>query len=406
MGVTWWFTLGLPLFLSLCAYVVHQHVTAPYPAVRYSLKSPAPLTFNSRLQSAAVHSSPLLSGPETVAVHPTDSSLWTGCYDGSLVRLTTESESGFEAQLVSFSGWAAVNGSVGFHSVNVTAACLSAHNPWMCGRPLGLLFRSSDELLVADAYHGLLSYSLGSGVWRSLWNDSGRDTNSVALDSSGDVLYFTSASALYRNHEVLYDCSSGQCTGSVWRYDFITGTARLLHDELCFANGILVREQRLLVAETTTGRILSLPLDDTAQRSVVIDSDRLPCLPDNLHFDKRSTSYYWVGCGSPIRTAGKFDLYDTLGAMPVVRQLMVYLLPYKLIDSLIDAQAMVIRLQVVNDSWHEVSDVLIDPDGTRLQSTTSAVWRANDDRLWFTSFRPVTTSLHNSTPHQPFELCR
>ena len=389
-------TVLLPLSLSLLGYLVHRHLTDPFPVVSQTLHSPAPLSFNSLLHQSAVYHSSLLSGPETIAIHPTDLSLWTGCYDGSVVRVSTKS--GFDAQLVSHTGWAAVaGGAAGSDSgrviVNLTAVCSTSIDPWLCGRPLGLLFRSADELLIADGYHGLLSYEVSSGRWRSLWNDSARDTNSLTLDRSGSVLYFTSASKLFRNHRVLYDFTSRVCSGSVWRYDFDTHTARLLHDELCFANGLLLHQQQLIVAESSTGRILAFDTDDSSgdkqAGTVVIDSDRLPCLPDNLHWDKQSDSYYWVGCGSPIRAAGRFDIYDALGPLPLLRQLIAYLMPYKMIESLIAAQAMLVRIHIVNDSWHEVSDVLIDPDGSHLQSTTSAVWRADDDRLWFTSFRPV-----------------
>lgn len=58
---------------------------------------------------------------------------------------------------------------------------------------------------------------------------------------------------------------------------------------------------------------------------------------------------------------------------------MAYLIPYRLIDALIEPQAMVVRMRIVNHSYHEVSDTLIDPDGRRLQSTTSAVYRSADD---------------------------
>ena len=394
----WLLAVCLPLFLSLVGFIVHRHSTEPFAALPYRLQPAAPLTVNSLLRRSDVHHSPLLSGPETVAVHPSDSSLWTGCYDGSLVRVSTAD--GFEAQYVSHSGWAAASSA----SVNVSELCLTSARaePWLCGRPLGLLFRSASELLVADGYHGLLSYSVDSGRWQSLWNDTARDTNSVALDSGGDVAYFTSASALYRNHQVMYDVASGRCTGSVWQYRFDTGTARLLHDGLCFANGLLVSGPRLIVAETSSGRLLSLGFDDSgtrhSQRAVAVDSDRLPCLPDNLHWDKRSTTHYWVGCGSPIRAADTFDLYSAMGPVPWLRQLMVYLLPYRLIDSLARRQALVARVRIVNDSWHQLTDVLIDPDGSTLHTTTGAVWRADDDRLWFASFRAVSHSAHTSTP--------
>lgn len=313
----WLYSVVLPLLLGVAGYTLHRHLTTPYPAVVYSLKPAAPLVLNELLYESALHRSSLLSGPETIAVRPVDSSLWVGNYDGSLVRLTTDE--GFEAQLISYAGWAAVNVSEAADSINVTAVCsVGPISHWLCGRPLGLSFRSNDELIVADGYHGLLSYSISADTWQSLWNDSSRDTNSVAIDSGGDVIYFTSASALYRNHEVLLDISSGQCTGSVWRYSYSTRTADLLHDRLCFANGLLVFNQQLIVAESSSGRIVSYSVDGSNAVNVVIDSGRLPCLPDNLHWDRRSTShYYWVGCGSPIRMAGKFSLFDTMGALPV-----------------------------------------------------------------------------------------
>ena len=123
---------------------------------------------------------------------------------------------------------------------------------------------------------------------------------------------------------------------------------------------------------------------------MVAGSDRMPCLPDNLHWDKHSTTHYWAGCGGPIRTAGSFSLFDFSGALPALRQLIVYLLPHSLIGALIRPEAMVVRMRIVNSSYHQVSDVLMDRRGERLHTTTSAVWRAADDKLWLTSFKPVS----------------
>ena len=397
----WWFTFGLPLLLSLAGYLVYQHSTNPFPAIPYTLQPPPPLTVNTLLHAAELHHSPLLSAPETIAVHPADESLWTGCYDGSIVRADVSAERPFEARLVSYSGWAAAGarGGDGGTDVNVSAVCSDSatRSPWLCGRPLGLLFRNADQLIVADAYHGLLSYSLATDRWAPLWNDSQRDTNSVALDSSGDVLYFTSASARYRNHVVLYDSLSGQCSGSVWQYSFRSHTARLISDGRCFPNGILVSGRQLIVAETNAARILAFDIHSGEQQqqqqqrpSVVTDSDCLPCLPDNLHWDRHSSEYYWAGCGGPIRAADSFSLIDFAGRLPLLRQLIVYILPHSLIGALVRPEAMVMRMRIVNQSYHAVSDVLMDPHGERLRTTTSAVWRAKDDKLWFTSFKPVS----------------
>lgn len=391
-------TVALPLLLSFVCLIAYRYTTDPFSALPYSLKPPPPLASNSLLLNATLHRSPLLRAPESLAVHPTDSSLWTGCYDGSIVRLTIEPA--FRAEVVSHSGWAAVTATARPHDINLTSACSASVDPWLCGRPLGLLFRSSVELVVADGYHGLLSFNLVSGRWQSLWNDTVRDTNSVALDSGGDAIYFTSASARYRNHVVLYDAVSGHCSGSVWRYDFSTRAAELLADSLCFPNGVLVRSHRLIVAETDAARLLSIDVSSRPQQphnthtvSVVLDSDRLPCLPDNLDWDAHSSdTHYWLGCGGPIRSAGSFSLYDWLGPLPAVRRLIAVFVPHSLIGLFVPPQAMVARVHIVNDSWHELSDTLMDRRGERLHTTTSAVWRPADNRLYFTSFKKVRRS--------------
>jgi hypothetical protein len=226
--------------------------------------------------------------------------------------------------------------------------------------------------------------------YTSLWNDSRCDTNNVLPAANGDDVYFTSASCLFRNYEVMYDAVSGQCTGSVWHYSFSSGSARSLLSGLCFANGLLLTDEddlqrrSLVIAETNTAAIHSLQLSSLTHRVV---ASNLPCLPDNLHWDKHSTSHYWTGCGGPLRVAEAFSLYDFLAPWPIVRQLMVYSLPYWLLRKFVKREAMIVRMRIeLPHERHVVSDVMQDAQGKQVRTTTSAHWRAEDDRLWLTSY--------------------
>ena len=387
-------TVVLPLLLSFAGYVAYQHVTHPFPAITMKLSPPPSLPqpdSNSLLQSASLHSSPLLQAPEHIAFHPSDHSLWTGCYDGSIVRIAFPAASDSSPSLptfttVSYTGFAASL------LPNATAGCKGGGNHWLCGRPLGLDWRNDKELLIADGYHGLLLLDTVHSQYTSLWNDSGCDTNSVLLAANGDDVFFTSASCLYRNYQVMYDALSGQCTGSVWHYSFSSGTARRLLHGLCFPNGLLLADEgepqrrSLIIAETNVAAIHSLQLSSLTHRVV---ASNLPCLPDNLHWDKQSTSHYWAGCGGPVRIAEAFSLYDFAAPWPVLRQLMAYSLPYWLLRQFVKREAMIVRMRIEQPQQrHAVSDVMQDPQGLRVRTTTSAHWRAEDDRLWLTSYLP------------------
>ena len=272
--------------------------------------------------------------------------------------------------------------------------CREEGHQWLCGRPLGHEFKDADTLLVADAYHGLLQWDMRADRWSVLWNDSQADTNSLVMTKDRSTLYFSSGSAQYRNFEVLYSAISGDCTGAVYAYSFDTGKAERLLGDLCFANGVLLfdDDSTLIFAETNSAVVHTLHLP-SRKHSLALSN--LPCLPDNLAWDAPASvvyptaSFYWMGCGGPLRTSNQLSLYDLLGPYPWVRRLMMLAMPWRAVVWLSRVSmpaAMVVRVRVGREGDHEVVDWWMDPTGERVVSTTGALYRKEDGRLWLSSW--------------------
>eukprot|EP01113_Clastostelium_recurvatum_P050394 TRINITY_DN9528_c0_g1_i3.p1 TRINITY_DN9528_c0_g1~~TRINITY_DN9528_c0_g1_i3.p1 ORF type:complete len:394 (-),score=59.34 TRINITY_DN9528_c0_g1_i3:48-1229(-) len=359
------------------AYIAYQHVYRPFPAVIYTLPPPPALENNNTLlQSATKYHSDQLIAPETIAFHP-NHTMYTGCYDGQIFSVSPYPT--FTLSHVSYTGYASSL------LPEQTHLCTLPGNHWLCGRPLGMVFKSSDTLIIADGYHGLLSYDLSSRTFTSLWNHTQYDTNSVTLSEDGDTIYFTAASGLFRNFEVMYDAISGQCSGALLSYTFSTNSTRFLARDLCFPNGVLLlNAHTLLYAETNSASLTTL---DLRTLKITPVATNLPCLPDNLEFDKGSRTHYWFGCGGPLRMSSRFSFYDSMGQWPSIRKLLVYLLPYPMIKKFAVPEAMIVRMAVVDANTHRISDVMMDPTGSVLDTTTGAHWNTHDDSLWLTSYK-------------------
>jgi sugar lactone lactonase YvrE len=166
------------------------------------------------------------------------------------------------------------------------------------GRPLGLRFDASNNLIVADAQLGLISVSPKTGDIKVLVDSfEGRKlllVDHVDIAANGDI-YFSDASGKFGLSTYLLDFIEASSTGAVYKYSPNTQTTTLLMEGLFFSNGVALgpNDAYLLVAETGRARILKHNLSAPAKGQTEVFIDSLPAMPDNIFFDEQGT--FWVG---------------------------------------------------------------------------------------------------------------
>lgn len=169
------------------------------------------------------------------------------------------------------------------------------------GRPLGMAFDAKSNLIVADAFKGLLSIDPQGQVTILSTEANGvpfKFTDDLEIASDGRI-YFSDASDKFEQHDYMLDLLEARPHGRLLRYDPATGKTELLLDGLYFANGVTLsqNEDFVLVNETYRYRITRYWLtgDKAGNHDVFIEN--LPGLPDNLQGDGAGT--FWVALPSP-----------------------------------------------------------------------------------------------------------
>lgn len=215
------------------------------------------------------------------------------------------------------------------------------------GRPLGLDWDDQGNLIICDAFKGLLSLS-PEGELKTLLTevDSQRlvFTDDVEIAEDG-IVYFTDASTKYDQHHYMQDMLESRPWGRLIAYNPSSGQARTLLDELYFANGVAIskNEDFVLINETYRYRIIRYWLKGPLQGQADIFIDNLPGFPDGVSSSGRGT--FWVALPT-VRNA----LADTMHPKPWLKNLVAKLpdfanpkpQPYGLILEL-DEQGQVLR---------------------------------------------------------------
>lgn len=162
------------------------------------------------------------------------------------------------------------------------------------GRPLGIEFAPNGNLIIADAYLGLLEMS-GDGLINILSDKTVdgskiRYANNVTIAKNG-VIYFSDASTKFGAEAAggtleasLLDLMEHGPNGRILKYDPQSGRSDVIYSGLSFANGVALAddESYLLIAETGTYSVLKLWLTGIRAGELETVTSNMPGFPDNM----------------------------------------------------------------------------------------------------------------------------
>jgi sugar lactone lactonase YvrE len=252
------------------------------------------------------------------------------------------------------------------HEGNIVRLNPNGSNPenWVNtnGRPLGIDFDRQGNLIVADAFRGLLSIAPDGKISELATAADGipiRYADDVDVAADGKI-YFSDASTKFGAKESggtyeasLLDLMEHGGHGRLIVYDPVTGIAKTLLDGLNFANGVAVSHNQnyVLVNETGGYRVIRFWItgQKKGQSETLIGS--LPSFPDNIstgHDDR-----YWVALVSP-----RNPLIDKLADKPFMRKAI------QRMPAFMRPQAVAYGHIIAIDDKGKVMVDLQDPDGS------------------------------------------
>ena len=248
------------------------------------------------------------------------------------------------------------------------------------GSPLGLVFDANNNLLIADAYKGLLKVSPAGDISLLTRTVDGTDIDYADdLDVTADgKIYFSDASTKFGAQTnggtyaaSLLDTMEHGSHGRLLVYDPVDQTTKMLMDGLNFANGVAVDadSQFVLINETGSYRIHKYWLqgDKTGQSEVLIDN--LPGFPDNVV--RGNDGRFWVGLVSP-----RSKPLDDLSASPLMRKIVQRLplfmrpqaVPYSLVFAMTGEGERLVSLQDPEGQHHTTTGALETDDWLYISS--------------------------------------
>ncbi|MBM3289619.1 MAG: SMP-30/gluconolactonase/LRE family protein, partial [Candidatus Hydrogenedentes bacterium] len=185
------------------------------------------------------------------------------------------------------------------------------------GRPLGMEFDASGNLIVCDAHLGLLSIGPEGTVTTLATEEGGVPfgfTDDLAIAKDGTV-YFTDASHKFHAPNYLADLMEHRGNGKFMKYDPVSKKVTLLIGDLCFANGVAISPDQsfVLVNETWKYRVLRYWLTGDKAGTWDVFIDNLPGFPDNIASNGKGT--FWLALANPRNPAA-----DALAPYPRPRR--------------------------------------------------------------------------------------
>lgn len=325
-------------------------VLAPSPIDAKAWQPPTPeamtglLAPNEHLREAELLAKGQVYGPEDTAVN-SEGVVFAGTQDGYIVRVFPDGQ---------VENWLSTG-----------------------GRPLGMVFDQNGNLIVADAWKGLLSIAPNGEIAVLASEAEGtpfRFTDDVDIAPDGQI-YFTDASSRFYEPDYQLDLLEMRPHGRFLRYSPKTGKTEVLLGDLHFANGVSVAPNgdSVLINETWKYRILRYWINGSKAGQTEVFADNLPGFPDNLAVDDQGR--FWVAFPT-LRNAS----IDALHPKPWLKELVA-----KLPQSLQPAPQEY-GLVVAFDDDGTVIASLHDTQGKHLQEITSVNPHGED--LYF-------GSLHN-----------
>ncbi|XP_033744810.1 adipocyte plasma membrane-associated protein-like isoform X2 [Pecten maximus] len=348
------------LFGLLVVYI--SVIPSPIQPKSYIYPKPLPvlegaLQRNNLLQKANKLFEGQLLGPESIT-DDGNGTLYTGAQDGRILafnktHLWTITRTGQDVP-----------------------GCGSFEMEPVCGRPKGLKFNKDGELLVLDAYFGLLKVNISTGqIEMLLSSETGIGgvpfsfLNSLDISQSG-LVYFTDSTTRWGRRHYRYEVMEINALGRLIEYNPETKIARQLLGNLHLANGIALTQDEsfILIAEMSVCRLTRLYLKGPKAGQTDILADNLPGYPDNIKINSRGNFY--VGLGA-VRYEGVSKIgpfLDLVGPYPGIKNFIAKVTPLFLFDVFVPRHAIV--LEFTPDG--KVSTSLHDPTG----QVTSAVGEA------------------------------
>ena len=203
------------------------------------------------------------------------------------------------------------------------------------GRPLGIEFDANNNLIVADAFIGLISVSPEGNITVLSNSADGipihyADDLDIAADGK---IYFSDASTKFSAKAYSGTLSSSLLDilehgghGRILMYDPSTKQTSTLVTGLNFANGVALShdQQSILFNETGSYRVIRYWLNGDKKGKTDTVLDNLPGFPDNLA--RSPSGGYWLGLVSP-RSKALDELSDSPFLRKVVQRLPEFMRP-------------------------------------------------------------------------------
>jgi sugar lactone lactonase YvrE len=177
------------------------------------------------------------------------------------------------------------------------------------GRPLGLIFDASSNLIIADANKGLLQVEK-SGLVRVLATESDGEKFGCLndLDVAADgTIYFTEASAKFPMFQFTADLLEHRPNGRLLVYDPKTQKTSTIFKGIYFANGVAVSPDQsfVLVNETGLYRVNRIWLTGPKKGQSEVFIDNLPGFPDGILSNGKDK--FWLALVTP-----RDHMFDTV----------------------------------------------------------------------------------------------
>lgn len=229
------------------------------------------------------------------------------------------------------------------------------------GRPLGLHFDTNGNLIVADAWKGLLSIGPQGQITTLTTEANGKSfqfTNALDIASDGKI-YFTDSSHFHQPDWML-DAYEARPSGQLMCYDPATKTTQVILAGLNFPNGVALSQQEdfLIVNETFRYRTLRFWLKGQRTGTDGAFIENLPGFPDGVSANGKGI--FWMAIPT-LRN----PLLDAIHPYPWLKNLMARL------PKSLSPKPQPYGLVIAINENGEIIDSLHDRDGSVVSQVTS-----------------------------------